>query len=746
MRRWADGLLFPGTTATPVIAFMKKFLSVTGAWAAVLWCGGVMAWAQPSPQTVTSPNQKISLEFSLRDGCPRYRASYADRAVILPSQLGFTLKEGALNQEFALVTVQTNSHDETWIQPWGEQRLVRNHYNELAVTLQRTNDPTWQIRVVFRAFDDAIAFRYEWPPQQNLKNFEIIDELTEFALASDAVALWQPAFRPQAAEQLYSKTRLSELRRQTRLEHGDTYAGDNPKHDPVKAVTTPLTLQTDDGLYLVIHEADLTDYAAMELQPQDHNILKCDLAPWSDGIRVRAVAPGRSPWRYVMISDQLADIVENTSATSLNLNPPSEIADTTWIKPGKFVGIWWGMHLGKYTWHPSQPGQDSTDGLGATTENTRKYIDFAARYRFSAVLAEGWNAGWAKDWVAHAAEFSFTQPNPQFDLPGLAEYAHAKGVDLIAHHETGAVITNYEAQMEAAFAQCQRLGIHHLKTGYVGTEPRVNRYDANGRCIGAEYLDGQYMVRHYRHVAMLAAKYHVMVDAHEPIKDTGEQRTWPNFMSREGARGQEYNAWSPDGGNPPNHDVNLVFTRFLSGPFDFTPGVIQVTYPQYRKNNRVHTTAVKQLAMYVDFYSAFQMAADLPENYEQHRDLFQFIIDVPADWETTRLLNGELGEYVTLARKDRNSDDWYLGSMTNEKRRRYEVSLNFLDPDRTYLAEIYRDADDGDWDANPLAYQIEKKSVTARDRLALRLAPGGGEAIRLKPATPDELKNLRAAN
>ena len=498
------------------------------------------------------------------------------------------------------------------------KREVRNHYNELAVTLQQTGDQERKLRIIFRVFDDAIAFRYEWPKQATLTNFDIMDELTEFALASDPMALWQPAFRPQASEQLYAKTRLSELLRQTRLEHGDAVAGDNPKKDPVKAVTTPLTLQTDDGLYLVIHEADLTDYAAMELQPKDHNTLKCDLAPWSDGVLVKASAPSVSPWRFVMISDKLSDIVEDTSAISLNLNPPSRIADTSWIKPGKYVGIWWGMHLGKYTWNPSKPGEQSTDGLGATTANTRKYIDFAAKYGFSGVLVEGWNVGWAQDWVAHAAEFSFTKPNPEFDLPGLAAYAHDKGVDLISHHETGSIITNYEAQVEAAFAQCERLGIHHVKTGYVGMEPRVNRYDANGQFIGAEYLDGQYMVRHYRKIAILAAKYHIMLDAHEPIKDTGEQRTWPNFMSREGARGQEYNAWASDGGNPPNHDVNLVFTRFLSGPFDFTPGVLQVTYPQYKKNNRVNTTATKQLAMYVDFYSPLQMAADLPENYEKY--------------------------------------------------------------------------------------------------------------------------------
>ena len=702
--------------------------------------------AAPLEKSVDSPDHALVLTFTLADGSPWYSVNYHQRPVIRFSPLGFQLQEGPLNSNFSIAKATTDSHDETWTQPWGESQKISNHYNELAITLQQPGATGRTLRIVFRVFDDAIAFRYEWPEQPNLKAFNITDELTEFDLASDPLAIWQPAYRPQASEQLYARTRLSELLRQTHLTQGDSVAGDNPNHDPVRAVTTPLTMQTDDGVYLVIHEADLTDFAAMELKPKESNILKCDLAPWSDGILVKASAPSVSPWRYVMISDQLSDIVERTSAVSLDLNPPSRITDTSWLKPGKFVGIWWGMHLGKYTWHPSLPGVDSTDGLGATTENTRNYIDFAAKYGFSAVLVEGWNQGWAKDWVAHAAEFNFVTPNPQFDLPGLTAYAHEKGVDLISHHETGAVITNYEAQVEAAFAQCKRLGIHHVKTGYVGVEPRVKRYDANGQLIGSEYLDGQYMVRHYRKVAILAAKYHIMLDAHEPIKDTGEQRTWPNFMSREGARGQEYNAWSPDGGSPPDHDVNLVYTRFLSGPFDFTPGVIQVTYPQYKKNNRVHTTSVKQLAMYVDFYSPIQMAADLPENYEKYRDLFQFIIDVPADWSTTRLLNGQLGEYVTIARKQRGANDWFIGSMTNEKARNYDVSLAFLDPGHSYVAEIYRDADDADWQTNPLAYKIEKRLVTSTSTLNLRLAPGGGEAIRLKPATPEEVALLTAKN
>lgn len=697
----------------------------------------------PIERTIHSPNEDLSLTFSLKDGSPSYSVKFKQHSALLDSKLGFKLKSGDLQNDFKLIDAKSSSKDETWIQPWGQQKSVHNYYSQLTVTLQQSGESGRQMRIIFRVFNDAIAFRYEWPEQKALNNFEIMDELTDFVLPSDPTTLWQPAFRSQQTEQLYSKTKLGELLRQTRLKHGDDYAGDNPNKEPVRAVTTPLILQTDDGLYLVIHEADLTDYACMELQPEDDNTLKCDLVPWSDGVKVRASAPCVSPWRFVMISDKLADIVERTSATALNLNPPSRIADTSWIKPAKYIGIWWGMHLGKYTWYPSKPGEGSTDGLGATTANTRRYIDFASKYGFGGVLVEGWNKGWAKDWVAHAADFSFTQPNPQYDLPFLAAYAHNHGVDLISHEETGAVITNYEAQVKDAFAECERLGIHHVKTGYVGMEPRVKRYDASGKFIGSEYLDGQYMVGHYRKIAELAAKYHLMLDVHEPVKDTGEERTWPNFMTREGARGQEYNAWAPDGGNPPSHDVNLVFTRFLSGPMDFTPGILQVTYPQYRKNDRVNTTVTKQLAMYVTFYSPLQMAADLPENYEKHMDLFQFIRDVPTDWEQTLMLNGAIGEYVTIARKERGGPDWYIGSITDENRRDYDVALSFLAKDKTYVAEIYRDADDADWKTNPNAHTIEKKLVNSESILPLHLAPGGGEAIRLKPATGEEIKMLK---
>ncbi len=683
-----------------------------------------------------SPNGSIRLDFILADGSPYYSATYRGHPVLNKSKLGVVLNVGVLDSGFQVSRVSRGSHEGVWVLPYGESRTVEDHYNQLQVTLTQMSGAHRAVRIIFRVYNDAVAFRYEWPRQKGLDDFEILDEETEFALAGDAMALWQPAYRPQASEQLYSHTRVSELLRQTRLPYGDATAGDNPNRDPVRAVTTPLTLEQDNGDYLVIHEADLTDYAGMELKPCPNNTLKSDLAPWSDGVLVRCKAPCVSPWRFVMISDDLGDIVQRTSDVAMNLNPPSAIGEPDWIKPGKFMGIWWGMHLGKYTWNPSKPGEQSTDGLGATTDNAHRYIDYAAAHGFSAVLAEGWNRGWAQDWVAHVSEFSFTQPNPQFDLNDVVRYAHSKNVDFIAHFETGAVITNFEAQADAAFAQCARLGIHHVKTGYVGMEPRVKRYDASGKYIGSEYLDGQYMVRHYRKIAELAAQYHVMLDAHEPIKDTGEQRTWPNFMTREGARGQEYNAWSPDGGNPPVHDVNLVYTRFLSGPFDFTPGILQVTYPQYRPHDRVQTTLVKQLAMYVCFYSPLQMAADLPENDEKYRGMFQFIMDVPVDWETTRWINGAIGEYETIARKRRGGADWYVGSMTNERGRDFPVKLDFLDLGRNYSAQIYRDDGDADWRTNPFACNITNCDVTSQSTLEFHLAPGGGEAIEIRPRDP----------
>lgn len=694
-------------------------------------------------QVLSSPDGSILLTFEIDGGVPSYSATLDGEPVLLRSMLGFELKTGSLGSGFSVMDATETAKDETWEQVWGEHREVRNHHRELALTLHQTNGLERTMCIVFRVFDHAIAFRYEWPEQPTLHQFEIMDELTEFVLPDDHMALWQPALRPEHAEQLYAHTRLSEILRQTRLKQGDALLGVNPEMAPLRAVTTPLTLQSDGGRFLVIHEANLTDFAAMHLEPTGNHGLKSHLVPWSDGVRVRAGTPFVSPWRLVMVSDQLSDIVELTSLTARNLNPPCRIPDTSWIEPGKYAGIWWGMHLGKYTWDPTKPGEHSTDGLGATTPHTRDYIDFASAHGLTAVLVEGWNKGWARDWVAHADGFSFTEPNEEYDLEELAVYARSKGVGLIAHHETGAIVENYERQAMDAFAQCQRLGIHHVKSGYVGMEPRVVRQDADGNVVGREYLDGQYMVRHYRKIVELAAKHQVMMDVHESIKDTGESRTWPNMMTRESARGQEFNAWAGDGGNPPGHDVNLAFTRCLSGPFDFTPGVLQVTFPEYQEKNRVNTTVAKQLALYVTFYSPLQMAADLPEHYARYPDLLQFIEDVPTDWEETRLLDGEIGEYIIVARKERGVDEWYIGAITDEKERLIKVPLTFLSGTNRYTATAYRDADDAHWETNPYGWEIDEQLVGRGAGLTLRLAPGGGQALRLKPATREEIAALQ---
>jgi alpha-glucosidase len=584
--------------------------------------------------------------------------------------------------------------DETWEQPWGEVRSVRNHFNELRVALAEAGERPRRMSVVFRAFDDGVGFRFEWPEQQHLRDFVILDELTEFALPGDPQAWWIPAYHVRRYEYLYRKSRVSSL----------------------GAVHTPLTLEDVNGLYVSLHEAALTDYAAMTLQSSGGGAtLRCDLVPWSDGSKVKARTPLVSPWRTIQIAASPGELA--TSYLILNLNEPSRIADTSWIKPGKYVGIWWGMHLGIWTW-ASGPKH------GATTARTKSYIDFAAKHGLLGVLVEGWNVGWDGDWMRNASLFSFTEPYPDYDLEELARYAKEKAVTLIGHHETSFGIDNYERQLEDAFALCERLGIRAVKTGYVD--------DANPR---PELHHGQYMVRHYRKVVETAARHRVALDVHEPIKDTGERRTWPNMMTREGARGMEYNAWSDDGGNPPEHETILPFTRLLAGPFDFTPGVfdLKLRSAGERKPARVNTTLAKALANYVVLYSPLHMAADLVENYE-NQPAFEFIEDVPTDWETTRVLNGKIGDYVTIARKDRSSDDWYLGAVSDEVGRTFDVALTFLDPGRPYQAEIYADAVNADWQDLASNIAITERPVDSRTVLTLRLAPGGGQAIRIRPA------------
>ncbi len=652
--------------------------------------------------TLQSPSGILKVNFILDQGRPYYQVYRFNEILIDSSRLGFVFKkQPPLDANFKITDLTTDSVDQTWEQVWGEAAKIRNHYNQLIVRLQEKSGLQRSLNIVFRVYDDGIGFRYQLPDQKNLKQFEIMDERTEFNFTHDYSAWWIKAYQWNRYEYLYQNSPLSQI---------DT-------------VHTPFTLEGKDGLAISLHEASLTDFASMTLARTGRYKLEADLVPWSDGVKVKAQSPMVSPWRTIQIAETPGDLI--TSYLILNLNEPNKLKDVSWIKPGKYVGIWWEMHIGKSTW-------SSGPKHGATTENTKKYIDFAAKYGFDGVLVEGWNTGWDGDWIKNGEKFNFTTPYPDFDIKQLTAYARKKGVQLIGHHETGGSVLNYEAQMEDAFRFYQKLGIHIVKTGYVAHGREIKRIDENGR-VQYEMHHGQFMVRHYRKVVETAAKYHIMLDVHEPIKDTGIRRAYPNMMTREGARGQEFNAWSADGGNPPEHTVILPFTRLLAGPMDFTPGIFDIMLSQYRPNNRVNTTLAKQLALYVVIFSPLQMAADLPENYEAHRDAFQFIIDVPVDWEETRVLHARIGDYVTIVRKDRHSDDWYLGSITDEHGRILKAPLYFLDQNREYMAEIYRDGDHANWQSAPFDYFIEKKIVDANTVLTLRLAPGGGTAIRFYP-------------
>lgn len=639
--------------------------------------------------TLQSPDRKINITVNVKNGQVFYAVAKNNKTIISPSLLGFQFKNiAALDKDFTITSIDTSTFDETWEQPWGERRYVKNNYRELTVHLLETTSLKRKLDIIFRVFNDGFGFRYSFPQQTNLDSLIISDELTEFNLPVVHNAWWIPVHSENSFYE--SLFRLSPINK-------------------MDTANTPLTIECKDGTYLAIHEANLTDYASMTLLCKDSSRLKCELVPWSNGDKVYAKAPFNTPWRTVIIADKPGDLV--VSNLMLNLNEPSVIKDMSWIKPAKYIGIWWGMHMEKYTW--SQGPKH-----GATTENTMNYIDFAAENGFDGVLVEGWNYGWDGDWVANGKDFSFTKPYPDFDIVKLGQYAASKKVKIIGHHETGGAAQNYIDQIEDAFKLYNANGIDAVKTGY------VNKY-----IDGKEWHDGQYAVRHYRKVIETAAKYKIMIDNHEPVKPTGLCRTYPNFMTQEGARGQEYDAWSADGGNPPSHTTILPFTRMLAGPLDFTPGTFNFTNT-VKPNTKVQTTLAKQLAMYMIIYSPQQMASDLPENYVNQKG-FEFIKDVPCDWYETVVLNAKIGEYVTIARKDRNSDDWYIGSITNENAREFSIDLNFLDKNTKYTAQIYSDGPNADWKTNPTDLAVEEKNVTSDTVIKIKLAPGGGQAIRL---------------
>ncbi|WP_022835957.1 glycoside hydrolase family 97 protein [Salisaeta longa] len=664
-----------------------------------------VAAAQPAARA-TSPDGQLAVAVTLSDaGTPHYRVTYRGQPIIEPSRLGVVLAGGdTLGTGVALMNTDTSVHDTTWTQPWGEAATIRDNHTRLRLTFAESDAPNRRFVVAFRVFDNGIGFRYEWPAQPALDRLSIVDELTAFRFAADPTAWWIRAYEYNRYEYLYEETPLSE-------------AG--------YALHTPLTLAfPDGGPYVAVHEAALVDYAAMSLRRTGRTTYQADLAPWSTGVRVYGTAPFRSPWRTLLIGDTAGDLI--TNYTTLNLNEPNALGDVSWVEPGKYIGIWWAMHMGEWTW-ASGPRH------GATTAHTKRYIDFAAKHGFDGVLVEGWNKGWDGSWAGDGSSFSFVTPYPDYDFEALAAYARSKGTRLIGHHETGGNAPHYEAQLDTAYALMAARGVQAIKTGYVQWGPSFPRITARGD-TAREWNYGQYMVRHYHHTVKEAAKHKLALNIHEPVKATGLRRTYPNLLTREGARGQEFNSpWG--GGNGPDHIPTLVFTRMLAGPMDFTPGIFNLDATG-DSTNAVPTTLAGQLSLYVVLYSPLQMAADLPRHYKQHLDAFQFIKDVPVDWAETRVLEAQIGDYVTIARKDRASAAWYLGAKTDADARTMTAPLTFLDDGTRYTATIYRDAAAADWETNPEAYVIETRPVTAQDTLRIPLAPGGGVAVQLQPAAP----------
>mgnify|MGYP001812319725 FL=1 len=661
----------------------------------------VLAASHALAAVVTSPDGRTEVTVTTTDdGRPQYAVQFDSEPVILPSHLGLVFRDEAdLDKGFVIAAGTTSSADSTWEQPWGERRFVRDHYNELLVTFAAEN-PQRQFSVRFRVHDDGLGFRYEVPAQDAFDALVIDEELTEFRLPVDTLGWWTPG------------------RGWNRYEY-------HTRNLPVVDITlanTPATFRLANGTHVSLHEAALVNYAGYVLEQVDHGLLKTNLTPWSDGARVKTAAPFVTPWRTIQVADDAIGLLN--SSLILNLNEPNALGDVSWVEPGRYVGIWWAMHIGERTW-------GSGPNHGATTEEAKRYIDFAAEHGFSGVLVEGWNTGWDGNWIENGAVFSFTEAYPDFDLREVAQYALDRGVRLVGHHETSGHISNYEAQMDDAFALYGEIGVRQVKTGYVAHGGNLQRVDDNGELI-KEWHDSQFAVDHFIRVLEAAAKHRVSINTHEPVKDTGLRRTYPNWLTREGARGQEYNSSWPLP-NRVDHNVNLAYTRMLAGPLDFTPGIFDLQHQGAGSNRRVQSTLAHQLALYVVLYSPVQMAADLPDNYLARPDAFEFIKDVPTDWEESIALAGEVGDHVVFARKDRATDDWYAGAITGEAPRHIAVPLHFLDAGRRYTATIYRDGDGANWRSNPLLLEVEQRTVTAADTLALPLAAGGGAAVRLQP-------------
>ncbi|WP_082560669.1 glycoside hydrolase family 97 protein [Caulobacter sp. Root487D2Y] len=649
-----------------------------------------------------SPGKVIEVCVFTRDGGAFYEVSRGGKPVLAPAPLGLTFAGEPAARITGLTAARRDASDTTWEQPWGEQRTIRDNHAELTVSLAGDTALNKTFDVTFRLFDDGLGFRYAYGAIPAGASVAVTDERTAFKPVGAYDAWWYEGLGQERDEYLYKQT---DARRITLAE------------TPLTLKRTDAPKQGEGGLYLSFHEAALVDFPSMLLAGDGAGTLKARLMPWQDGTLAKKTGPFTTPWRTVLIGETAGALAD--SRIELNLNEPSKIADTSWIKPGKYVGIWWEMHLEKSTW-------GSGPKHGATTANTKRYMDFAAKYGFDGVLVEGWNEGWDGDWIANGDKFSFTKAYPDFDLKGVTDYGKAKGVKLIGHNETAGAVPNYEAQLEDAMKLYESVGISQVKTGYVRHSGTI--LDQQGE---KQWFAGQYMVRHNLRVAEVAARHHVSIDAHEPVKDTGLRRTWPNMLAREGARGQEFNAWG-DPTNPPEHTVILPFTRMLAGPMDFTPGIFDVVHGKADLTRRGQSTLAVQLALYVVLYSPIQMAADLPENYEARPDAFQFIRDVPTDWEVSKTLQGEIGDYIVVARQSRGGKDWFLGALTDETARKLTQKLDFLAPGKRYEAQIYADGPGANYVTNTTALAISKKVVTSKDSLDLDMAPGGGTAVRFR--------------
>jgi alpha-glucosidase len=659
----------------------------------------VSAQAEIAPVTATSPGGSVSVTLTIDgDGRAAYAIMRKGKAILAPSKLGFLFTDMAkIDRRLTVTGQEIKDFDQTWMQPWGEWAQIRNRYRELKVHLKESSALARTFTVTFRLYEDGVGFRYEFPEQPNMAETRIADELTEFAFAQDGTAWWKPAFLWNREEYLYNKTPLSAL----------------------SNADTPVTIKLNDGTHVALHEAALIDYSGMAVARTEGNTLRAALHPGAGAPKVQKKGAWTTPWRTLIIADDAAGVYH--SHLMLNLNEPNKLGDVSYIKPGKFAGVWWNMIKGEWSWARGPKH-------GATNENVKRYIDFASVNKIPHLLVEGWNVGWDGDWFGNGYDMDFAKPTEDFDADMLVAYAKNKGVRLIGHHETGGAASHYEKQFDAAFKFAADRNYMVVKTGYVTDAAQMERQDGDGKTI-REWHQGQWMVNHQIRVLETAAKYKIGIDAHEPVKGTGLQRTYPNYVAREGMRGMEYNAWG--GKNPPEHEANVVFTRMLEGPMDFTPGILSL---KGQGDSDILSTIAKQLALYVVIYSPVQMVADTPENYAKFPNEMKFIRDVPTDWQETRVLNGAIGDFATIARKERGGEGWYIGGVGDEQERSVSFKLDFLTADKKYKAEIYRDGDDADYRTSKRhSIIIETKYLTSADNLSVRMAPGGGFAVRLVP-------------